>query len=164
MKTKALILAVLCSGVFASAASAGTLDDLTAELAELRAQIAVCSNAITFIENKCETDASWRNAYHQGVAARAVCTNEYGIVYSLIVYNDGYTFAENAKKVRAPASPEDAAKKEAAQKALIEARAEELRQQLERAMLPEQVADILKTRRENAKKTLTVTEAKTLSL
>ena len=109
------------------------------------------SSAVAFIERKCESDASWRKAYHQGEAAQAVATNEYGIAYRVTIYKDGYVYADAPRVVPRPASPEDAAKAEAARKALIEETAEAARQAMERAALPPKVAEIFAARRAAAK-------------
>ena len=124
-----------------------TLDDLVEEVRDLSLKYAALTSAVAFIEHKCETDAAWRKAYHQGEAAQTVATNEFGITYRVTIYKDGYVYADNPRVVPRPASPEDAAKAEAERKALIEAKAEEARQAMERAALPSKVADILAERR-----------------
>jgi len=101
---------------------------LVEEVRELSMKYAALTSAVAFIERKCESDASWRRAYHQGEAAQTVATNEYGIAYRVTIYNDGYVYADAPKVVPRPASPETAAKAEAARKALIEEKAEAARQ------------------------------------
>ena len=124
-----------------------TLDDLVEEVRDLSLKYAALTSAVAYIERQCETDSSWRRAYHQGEAAQTVATNEYGIAYRVTIYKDGYVYADNPQAVKAPASPEEAAKAEAERKALIAAKAEEARQAMERAALPAKVAEILAARR-----------------
>ena len=124
---------------------------LVEEVRELSMKYAALTSAVAFIERKCESDASWRRAYHQGEAAQTVATNEYGIAYRVTIYNDGYVYADAPKVVPRPASPETAAKAEAARKALIEEKAEAARQAMERAALPARVAEIFAARRAAAK-------------
>ena len=124
-----------------------TFDDLVEEVRELSLKYAALTSAVAFIEHKCETDAAWRKAYHQGEAAQTVATNEFGITYRVTIYKDGYVYADNPRVVPLPASPESAAKAEADRKALIASKVEEARQAMERAVLPSKVADILAERR-----------------
>ena len=124
-----------------------TIDDLVEEVRELSLKYAALTSAVAFIEHKCETDATWRKAYHQGEAAQTVATNEYGIAYRVTIYKDGYVYADCPMVVSRPKSPEDAAKAEAERKALIASKVEEARQAMERASLPKIVADILAERR-----------------
>ena len=63
-------------------------------MAALNVRFGVCSNAISMIESKCETDPTWRAAYHQGLAAQTICTNEFGIIYRVDIFNDGYVYAD----------------------------------------------------------------------
>jgi hypothetical protein len=160
-----ILMAALCSASALAASSTGstpsltdatrTLTDPTStlldEVRELSMKYAALTSAVAFIERKCESDASWRRAYHQGEAAQAVATNEYGIAYRVTIYNDGYVYADAPKVVPRPASPETAAKAEAARKALIEEKAEAARQAMERAALPARVAEIFAARRAAAK-------------
>ena len=124
---------------------------LVEEVRELSMKYAALTSAVAYIERKCETDASWRRVYHQGEAAQTVATNEYGIAYRVTIYKDGYVYADAARVVPRPASPETAAKAEAARKALIEEKAEAARQAMERAALPAKVAEIFAARRAAAK-------------
>ena len=124
-----------------------TLDTLVEEVRELSLKYAALTSAVSFIEKKCETDAAWRRAYHQGEAAQTVATNEYGIAYRVTIYKDGYVYADNPRVVPLPSSPESAAKAEADRKALIASKVEEARQAMERAVLPSKVADVLAERR-----------------
>lgn len=167
-----ILMAALCSASAIAASSTGstrtltdstrtigdstlTLSDPTStlleEVRELSMKYAALTSAVAFIERKCETDASWRRDYHQGEAAQAVATNEYGIAYRVTIYKDGYVYADAPRVVPRPASPETAAKAEAARKALIEEKAEAARQAMERAALPAKVAEIFAARRTAAK-------------
>lgn len=123
-----------------------TTESLAAEVAELRLQYNALTNMVKFIEKKCETDESWRKAYHQGVSAKSIQTNEYGVVYSLTIYKDGYVHADYAKIVKVD-DPESKAKTEAEQKALIESKREEALAAMEKAQLPDKIAKILADRR-----------------
>ena len=71
---------------------------LLEEMAALNVRFGVCSNAISMIESKCETDPTWRAAYHQGLAAQTICTNEFGIIYRVEGASFSGTF-ENGKIV-----------------------------------------------------------------
>ena len=164
-----ILMAALCSASAFAASSTGltgsidkgasltalpSLADvsvLVEEVRELSMKYAALTSAVAFIERKCESDASWRKAYHQGEAAQTVATNEYGIAYRVTIYKDGYVYADAPRVVPRPASPEDAAKAEAARKALIEETAEAARQAMERAALPPKVAEIFAARRAAAK-------------
>lgn len=160
-----ILMAALCSASALAASSTGSTPSLTdatrtltdptstllEEVRELSMKYAALTSAVAFIERKCETDASWRRAYHQGEAAQAVATNEYGIAYRVTIYKDGYVYADAPRVVPRPASPETAAKAEAARKALIEEKAEAARQAMERAALPAKVAEIFAARRAAAK-------------
>lgn len=164
-----ILMAALCSASALAASSTGltgsidkgtsltsfpSLVDVSAlveEVRELSMKYAALTSAVAFIERKCESDASWRRAYHQGEVAQTVATNEYGIAYRVTIYKDGYVYADAPKVVPRPASPETAAKAEAARKALIEEKAEAARQAMERAALPARVAEILAARRAAAK-------------
>lgn len=164
-----ILMAALCSASAFAASSTGltgsidkgasltalpSLADVSAlveEVRELSMKYAALTSAVAFIERKCESDASWRKAYHQGETAQTVATNEYGIAYRVTIYKDGYVYADAPRVVPRPASPEDAAKAEAARKALIEEKAEAARQAMERAALPARVAEILAARRAAAK-------------
>ena len=164
-----ILMAALCSASALAASSTGltgsidkgasltalpSLADVSAlveEVRELSMKYAALTSAVAFIERKCESDASWRRAYHQGEAAQTHATNEYGIAYRVTIYNDGYVYADAPRVVPRPASPEDAAKAEAARKALIAAKREEMIAVMERANLPEKVAKILAARRAAAK-------------
>lgn len=116
---------------------------LLEEMAAMSQRLAVASNAIALVERRCETDAAWRAAYHQGLAAQAVCTNEFGIIYRVDVFNDGYVYADYTSHT--PESPDPEA--EERQKALIAAKREEAQAAMERARLPERVAALLAARR-----------------
>ena len=63
---------------------------LLESIAQLHVKMGSLSNAVALIESKCETDASWRRIYHQGLAGQAICTNAYGIIYRVDIFNDGY--------------------------------------------------------------------------
>ena len=160
-----ILMAALCSASALAASSTGSTPSLTdatrtltdptstllEEVRELSMKYAALTSAVAFIERKCETDESWRRAYHQGVQVQTVATNEYGIAYRVTIYKDGYVYADAARVVPRPASPETAAKAEAARKALIEEKAEAARQAMERAALPAKVAEIFAARRAAAK-------------
>ena len=126
---------------------------LLEEMAALSQRLAVASNAIALVERKCETDAAWRTAYHQGLAAQAICTNEYGIIYRVDVFKDGYVYADYRSHTPEPPDPEA----EERQKALIAQKREEAIAAMERANLPARVAAILAARRAAAATTNTVT-------
>ena len=116
---------------------------LLESISMLHGQFAVFSNAVTMIERKCETDPVWRRAYHQGLAAQTVCTNEYGIIYRVDIFQDGYVYADY--KSHTPELPDPEA--EERQKALIAQKREEAIAAMERANLPARVAEILAARR-----------------
>lgn len=123
-----------------------TAEDLAAEVAELRLQYNALTNMVKFIEKKCENDASWRRAYHQGEAGSSIQTNEYGIVYKITIYKDGYVHADYATVVKAT-DPESKAKEEAEAKALIESKKEEAIAAMEKAQLPARIAKLRAERR-----------------
>ncbi len=126
---------------------------LLSAVADLHNSFAAVSNAVSLVERKCETDASWRRAYHQGLAAQTVCTNEFGIIYRVDIYADGYVYADY--KAHTPDLPDPEA--EARAKALIAQKREEAIAAMERARLPERVAAILAARRAAAATTNEVT-------
>lgn len=136
--------------------SLADVSTLVVEVRELSMKYSALTSAVAFIERKCETDASWRRAYHQGEAAQSVATNEYGIAYRVTIYKDGYVYADAPRVVPRPASPEDSAKSEAERKALIAAKREEMVAAMERATLPKKVAEILAARRAAAKTNETI--------
>ena len=120
-----------------------SIDDLSAladTLAELSLKYDALTNMIAFIERKCETDPSWRKAYHQGVAAQAPITNEYGIVYSVTVYNDGYTYADYKTTARKALTK---AEEETRQKEVIERKRLECIEAMRKATLPPVVMKML---------------------
>lgn len=144
------------SGSLTALPSLADVSTLVVEVRELSMKYAALTSAVAFIERKCETDASWRRAYHQGEAAQSVATNEYGIAYRVTIYKDGYVYADAPRVVPRPASPEDAAKSEAERKALIAAKREEMIAAMERATLPKKVAEIFAARRAAVKTNETV--------
>ena len=127
---------------------------LLEELAQLRQDFAVFSNAVTCIEKLCESDAQWRKAYHQGMDVQTIMTNEFGVVYSVELYKDGYIYA-NYKMMARDARKDPEA--EAKAKARLEAKRTEAIAAMQRANLPEKVARILDSRRANASTTNEVT-------
>lgn len=129
---------------------------LVVEVRDLTMKYAALTSAVAFIERKCETDAGWRRAYHQGEAVQSVATNEYGIAYRVTIYKDGFVYADAPRVVPRPVSPEDAAKSEAERKALVAAKREEMIAAMERATLPKKVAEILAARRAAAKTNETI--------
>ena len=122
-------------------------------VSSLHSDFGAVSNAIRYIEMKCETDAGWRRAYHQGVAAQTVATNEFGIIYRVDIYNDGYVYADYRSHTSDLPDPEA----EARAKELIAQKREEAIAAMERARLPERVAAILAARRAAAATTNEVT-------
>ena len=150
--TMATVAALAIFAVAPIHAEEDTAETLAAEVAELRLQYNALTNMVKFIERKCETDHFWRRAYHQGEAGQAVMTNEYGIVYKLTYYKDGYVYADYARTVKVD-DPEEMAKNEAESKALIESKREEAVAAMEKAQLPEKIANLLADRRA-AKKTI----------
>ena len=128
-------------------AVASDVDALTDAVAELSLKYAALTSAVAFIERKCETDASWRKAYHQGVAAQSPVTNEYGIVYNVTVYNDGYTYADYRTTARKALTK---AEEETRQKELIERRRLECIEAMRKAQLPANVLQMLEMRRKAA--------------
>lgn len=120
---------------------------LMEELAQLRQDFAIFSNAVSCIEKLCESDAQWRKAYHQGMDVQTIMTNEFGVVYSVELYKDGYIYADYKMMARnAPKDPEAEAKA----KARLEAKRTEAIAAMQRANLPEKVAKMLEARRANA--------------
>ena len=127
---------------------------LLEEMAQLRQDFAVFSNAVTCIEKLCETDANWRKAYHQGFDAQTIMTNEFGIVYTVELYKDGYVYANyKGMSRKSEKDPESEAKA----KARLEAKRTEAIAAMQRANLPEKIAKMLDARRANAATTNEVT-------
>ena len=122
------------------------IDGLITEVAALQQQLSNLSSAIAFIEKKCETDKDWRTAYHQGLSHTEICTNEFGIVYKVEIYNDGYVYGKYYRTVKS-VDPEAKAKEEAAKKALVAEKQAEMVRAMESANLPEPVAKRLEERR-----------------
>ncbi len=148
-----LILATCCCRAASAAAAlwdkdtAPQIEELQALVADLALKYDALTNAVRYIEGKCETDRGWRKAYHGPVEGSAVLTNEFGIVYKVEIHRDGFVYADYSSTVKSVQDPEAKAKSEAAQKALIEAKREELLQAMERAKLPARVAEIMAARR-----------------
>lgn len=161
MHSPAILALALILAAFAApaAASSGTLDDSQAEsIAELQALVAdlalrydALTNTVRFIEEKCNHDDAWRKAYHGPIEANAIMTNEYGIVYKVEIHRDGYTYANYKTTVASPKDPEQKAKDEANQKALLAKKKEEALQAMEKAQLPRKVAEIYAERRKAKK-------------
>ena len=151
-KLKMILAAAVAICAAAPLFAEDTAESLAEEVAELRLQYNALTNMVSFIEKKCETDRSWRRAYHQGEAGQAVMTNEYGLVYNLTYYKDGYVYADYARTVKVD-DPEEMAKNEAERKALIESKREEAVAAMEKAQLPKKIANLLAERRA-AKKTI----------
>lgn len=126
---------------------------LLESIAQLHVKMGALSNAVALIESKCETDASWRRIYHQGLAGQAICTNEFGIIYRVDIFNDGYVYADYKSHTPEPPDPEAEAKL----RALVAQKREEAIAAMERANLPARVAEILAARRAAAASTNTVT-------
>ena len=127
--------------------TAPQIEELQALVADLALKYDALTNAVRYIERKCETDKTWRNAYHGPVEGSTVLTNELGIVYRVDIHRDGFVYADYSSTVKRVADPEAKAKSEAAQKALVEAKREEALQAMERAKLPARVAEIMAARR-----------------
>lgn len=107
--------------------------DLEAEVAALHEQMAAFSNLVKFVESRCETDPAWRKAYHQGIAAQAPVTNEFGIVYTVTVYNDGYTYADYKTTARKTLTK---AEEETRQKEILAKKREDAIAAMRKARLP----------------------------
>ena len=131
----AISLTLLCSGVSRTAFAKDEID-LEAEVAALHEQMAAFSNLVKFVESRCETDAAWRKAYHQGVAAQAPVTNEFGIVYHVTVYNDGYTYADYKTTARKALTK---AEEETRQKEILAKKRADAIAAMRKAQLPEWV-------------------------
>lgn len=126
---------------------------LLEDVSALHVKMGSLSNAVAFLESKCETDPAWRTAYHQGLAAQAICTNEFGIIYRVDIFNDGYVYADY--RSHTPDAPDPEAEEKAKQ--LIAQKREEAIAAMERANLPARVAEILAARRAAAATTNEVT-------
>lgn len=116
--------------------SGDEITELAIKVADLEIRFAQLTNILNYIERKCEASAEWRREYHNGVGAQTLCTNEFGIVYSVTIYNDGYTYADYktiARKARSKAE------EEARQKELIEQKRGEIIDAMRKATLPDKV-------------------------
>lgn len=127
---------------------------LMEELAQLRQDFAIFSNAVSCIEKLCESDAQWRKAYHQGMDVQTIMTNEFGVVYVVELYKDGYVYANYKGMSRNTKTDPEA---EAKAKARLEAKRMEAIAAMQRANLPEKVAKMLEARRATTAATNEVT-------